>query len=287
MNEGLRPYLDRFCLVYLDDILIYSRTEKEHVEHLRIILDKLRVHKLYCKLSKCEFLRSHLSSLGHNISSDSIGVGERKFHAIRCWERPKNLVNVHGFPGLCDYYRRFVRNFSTIAGPLTNLTRKDVAFEWTPAQEAAFTQLKEALMNTPILRNSDSTLPFDVQTDASETGVGAVLQQKSKDGTRPVAYMSRKLHAAEKNYTVHERELLAVVDALREWRPYFLGHKFVLKTDHRLLQHLQTQPQLSRRQARWVLFLQEYDFEWEHVLGPFNRAADALSRHGESPIHAT
>jgi hypothetical protein len=134
----------------------------------------------------------------------------------------------------------------------------------------AFTQLKEALMNTPILRNADSTLrfKFEVQTDASETGVGAVLQQKSEDCTRPVAYMSRKLNAAEQNYSVHERELLAVVDALRDRRPYLLGHKFVVKTDHRPLQHLQTQLQLSRRQARWVLFLQEYDFEWEYVLGP-------------------
>jgi hypothetical protein len=136
--------------------------------------------------------------------------------------------------GRCDYYRCFVRNFSTIAAPLTNLTKKDVAFEWTPTQEVAFTQLKEALMNTPILRNADSKLPFEVQTDASETGVSAVLQQKSEDGTRPEAYMSRKLNAAEQNYSVHERELLAVVDALRDWRPYLLGHKFVVKIDHML-----------------------------------------------------
>jgi Reverse transcriptase (RNA-dependent DNA polymerase) len=138
--------LDRFRLAYLDDILIYSRAEKEHVKHLPMVLDKLRVQKLYCKLSKWEFLRSHLSYLGQNISSDCIGVEERKVHAIRSWERPKNLVNVQSFLGLGNYYRRFVRNFSTIAGPITNLTRKDVAFEWTPAQEAAFTQLKEALM---------------------------------------------------------------------------------------------------------------------------------------------
>jgi hypothetical protein len=146
MNELLRPYLDRFCLVYLDYILIYSGTYKERVEHLRITLDKLRGHKLYCKLSKYEFLRSHLHYLGHNISSEGIGEEEHKVHAIRCWERPKNLVNVQSFLGLCYYYRRFVRNFSTIAGPLTNLTRKYFAFEWTPAQEAAFTQLKEAFI---------------------------------------------------------------------------------------------------------------------------------------------
>jgi transposase InsO family protein len=287
MNEVLRPYLDKFCLVYLDDILVYSKTKNEHVEHLRIILTKLREHQLYCKLSKCEFLRSSLTYLGHHISFEGIGVEERKVNAIRCWERPKNLVNLQSFLGLCNYYRKFVRNFSSIAAPLTNLTKKSVTFEWTSVQETAFTQLKEALMNTPILRNADNSLPFEVQTDASETGIGAVLQQKSEDGILPVAYMSRKLNAAEQNYSVHERELLAVVDSLREWRSYLLGHRFIVKTDHRPLQHLQTQPQLSRRQARWVIFLQEYDFDWEYVTGPSNRAADSLSRQNFPPVHAT
>jgi RNase H-like domain found in reverse transcriptase len=120
-------------------------------------------------------------------------------------------------------------------------------------------------MSTPILRNADSTLPFEVQTDVSETGVGAVLRKKCEDGTRPVAYMSRNLNAAEQNYSVHDRDLLAVVDALQDWRSYLLVHKLVVKTDHIPLQHLQTQPQLSRRHARWVLFLQEYDFKWEYV----------------------
>jgi RNase H-like domain found in reverse transcriptase len=150
--------------------------------------------------------------------------------------------------------------------------------------ECGFHAAKNALMKTPILPNSDSTLPFEVQTDASGIGVGAVLQQKSEYCTRPVAYMSRNLKAAEQNYTVREQGLLAAVDALRDWRPYLPRHKFVVKIDHRPLQYLQTQPQLSRRQARWALFLQEYDFEWDYVSGPSNRAA---SRYGYSPIHAT
>ena len=187
MNEVLRPYLDKFCLVYLDDILIYSRDEKEHLEHIRLVLEKLREHRLYAKMSKCEFLRSTISYLGHNISSAGIGVEERKIWAVSSWERPKNLVNLQSFLGLCNYYRKFVRNFSTIATPLTNLTKSKIPFEWNHEQEKAFTQLKEALMNTPILRCADSSLPYEVQTDASETGIGAVLQQNDENGTRPIA----------------------------------------------------------------------------------------------------
>jgi RNase H-like domain found in reverse transcriptase len=147
------------------------------------------------------------------MSSAGIGVEERKIWAVSSWERPKNLVNLQSFLGLCNYHRKFVRNFSTIATPLT---KSKTPFEWNHEQETAFTQLEEALMNTPILRCADISLPYEVQTDASETGIGAVLQQKDENGTRPVAYMSRKLNAAEENYTVYDRELLAVVGALQK-----------------------------------------------------------------------
>jgi hypothetical protein len=146
MNEVLRPYLHKFCLVYLDDILIYSRDEKENLEQIRLALEKLREHRLYAKMSKCEFLRSNISSLGPSISSAVIGVEERKIWAVRSWERPKNLVNLQSFLGLCNYYRKFVRNFSTIATTLTNLTKSEIPFEWNHQQETACTQLKDALM---------------------------------------------------------------------------------------------------------------------------------------------
>jgi transposase InsO family protein len=287
MNEVLRPYLDEFCLVYLDDILIYSKTEEEHIQHLRSILEKLREHRLYAKLSKCELFQSSLLYLGHRISASGIGVEDRKIRAIRNWVRPRTLVNLQSFLGLCNYYRRFVMNFSQIAAPLTDLTKSNVPYEWGKRQESAFTQLKESLMSAPILRCADSSIPFQVQADASETGLGAILQQKDKNGIRPVAYMSRKLNAAEQNYPPHERELLAVVDALREWRCYLMGRKFLVKTDHRPLQYLQTQQTLSRRQARWVIFLQNYDFDWEYVTGKSNGAADALSRQEELRLPAT
>jgi hypothetical protein len=233
---------------------------------IRLVLEMLRENRLYAKMSKWEFLRSTISYLGHNISSAGIGVEERKIWAIRSLERPKNLVNLQSFLGPCNYYRKLARNFNTIVTPLTNLTKSKIPFEWNHDRETAFTQLKEALMNTPILRCADSSLPYEVQTDASETGIGAVLQKKDENGTHPVAYMSGKLNAAEKTDTVHERELLDVVGALQEWKAYFLGNKFIVNPDHRPLQYLQTQAHLSRREARWVTFLQDFHFDWEYYL---------------------
>ena len=278
MNEVLRPYLDRFCLVYLDDILIYSRTREEHLEHIRLVFSQLRKHRLYAKLSKCAFMRSNLTYLGHNISNQGISVEERKIHAINSWERPQNVVNVQSFLGLCNYYRRFVPHFARIAAPLTDLTKKTNPFSWGSSQEMSFNNLKAALLKAPVLRCADYSLPFEVQSDASGVGLGAVLQQTDDHGTRPVAYYSRKLNSAEQNYAPHEQELLAIVSALREWRCYLLGRKFTVKTDHKPLQYLQDQKQLSRRQARWILFLQEFDFNYVYIPGRSNHAADALSR---------
>jgi Reverse transcriptase (RNA-dependent DNA polymerase)/RNase H-like domain found in reverse transcriptase len=176
MNDVLRPFLDIFCLVCLDDILIYSRTEDEHISHLRAVLEKLREHRLYAKLSKCEFFQTNLVYLGHRISASGISVEDKKISAIRNWVRPRSLVNLQSFLGSCNYYRKFVKNFSQIASPLTDLTKRAVPYTWTERQEGAFTQLKEALTSAPILRCADSALPFEVQADASETGLGAVLQ---------------------------------------------------------------------------------------------------------------
>jgi RNase H-like domain found in reverse transcriptase len=197
------------------------------------VLNTLRDHRLYAKLRKCELFTSSLLYLGHHISASGIGVEEKKISAIRNWVRRRTLVNLQSFLGLCNYYRKFVMNFSQMAAPLTDLTRRDTPYTWGENQECAFTQLKEALMSAPILRCADSSLPFQVQADASETGLRAILQQKDENGIRPVAYMSRKLNSAEQNYPPHERELLAVVDALRERRCYLMGRKFLVKTDHR------------------------------------------------------
>jgi hypothetical protein len=159
MNDVLRPYLDLFCLVYLDDILVYSKTREEHLEHIRLGFSQLRKHRLYAKLSKCAFMRSSLTYLGHNISDHGISVEERKIHAIKSRERPQNVVNVQSFLGLRNYYRRFVPEFARIAAPLTDLTKKANTFSWGSSQETSFNNLKEALLQAPVLRCANYSLP--------------------------------------------------------------------------------------------------------------------------------
>jgi Reverse transcriptase (RNA-dependent DNA polymerase) len=145
MNDVLRPYLDRFCLVYLEDILIYSKTREEHLEHIRLVFSQLRKHRLYAKLSKCAFMRCSLKYLGHNISNHGISVAERKIHAIQSWERPQNVFNLQSLLGMCNYYRRFVPQFARLAAPLTDLTKKTNPFSWGSSQETSFNNLKNGI----------------------------------------------------------------------------------------------------------------------------------------------
>lgn len=214
MNNILRPYLDDFVLVYLDDILIYSKTAGEHVNHLRTILQILRDHELYGKLSKCEFLKQEIEYLGHIISKNGIQVNPKKIEAVKNWEIPKNVTQVQSFLGLCNYYRRFVKDFATVPTPLTDITRKDKGYKWEVEEQQSFDELKNLLTNAPVLRCADPNIPYQLTADASQTGVGAVLTQTDENGTRPVAYASRKLIPAEQDYSTHERELLAIKYAL-------------------------------------------------------------------------
>ena len=189
-----------------------------------------------------------------------------------------NVSEVRSFLGLAGYYRRFIKNFARIAAPLTNLTRKNHPFAWSLREGEAFNQLKTVLQNAPVLQLADQQKDYIVTTDASDYAMGAVLSQVWDDGEHPVAFESRKMNPAEQNYPTHERELLAVIHALRTWRHYLLGRKFIIVSDHHSLKYLQTQPQLSRRQARWLEFLAEFDFEIVHRPGKSNVVADALSR---------
>jgi hypothetical protein len=250
MNRVFREYLDKFVQVFIDDILIYSRTTKEHDEHLRLVLQCLREHKLYGKLSKCSFYQSRIHYLGHVISGEGIAVDPSKVEAIMEWPAPTNVTEVRSFMGLAGYYRRFEKCAE------------------------AFQRLKELLTTTPILKVPDMDADFLVFTDASKEGLGGVLMQ---DG-RVIAYISRKLRRHEENYATHDLELLAIVYALKVWRHYLVGRKFELKTDHCGLQHIFTQSDLNARQRRWSELLSEYDFEITYIKGTVNRVADALSR---------
>ncbi|KAJ9530991.1 hypothetical protein QJQ45_001002 [Haematococcus lacustris] len=291
MNDIFRQELDDHVIVYLDDILIFSRTHEEHARHLDRVLSLLRQHKLYAKLSKCEFGRSQTQFLGHIITSTGIACDPNKVVAINSWPVPTTVHEVRSFLGLANYYRRFVNNFSTIAEPLTALTQADGhdkqgKVTWTSAQQSAFDALKHALTSAPILIAPDPTQPYTLRCDASGIGIGAVLSQGTGPAERVVAYHSRKLLPAERNYPTHEQELLSLVEALKVWRHYLLGAHFTLLTDNWANKHLQTQPRLdSKRQARWMEVLQEYNCHIDHIPGKHNVVADALSRRSDYQLY--
>ena len=278
MQQTFRKYLDDFVIVFLDDVLVYSRSKEEHDKHLRIVLETLRENKLYAKLSKCEFYSKEISFLGHVINEHGIKMEPSKVDAVSKWPQPKNVHDIRSFLGLAGYYRRFVKDFSKIASPLTELLHKSKKFQWTDEQEQAFHTLKVAVSSAPVLIVPDPKLAYTVLTDASGYAIGAALCQDHGNGLQPCAYLSRKMNEHEKNYPVHEQELLAIVHALREWRHYLLGNRFTVITDHRSLQYLATQDKLSARQTRWSEFLQQFDFEIKYRPGKENDVADGLSR---------
>ncbi|GJX91468.1 putative reverse transcriptase domain-containing protein [Tanacetum coccineum] len=220
-------YLDKFVIVFIDDILIYSKTREEHEVHIGLILEFLKGEKLYAKFSKCKFWLREVQFLGHVINGDGIHVDPSKIEAVRNWEAPRTLSEVRSFLGLAGYYRKFIENFSKIAKPLTVLTQKSKTFDWGEEQENAFLTLKDKLCNTPVLALLDGPEDFVVYCDASGLGLGCVLMQRGK----VIAYASRQLKIHEKNYTTHDLELGAVVFALKIWRHYLYRKKSVIYTD--------------------------------------------------------
>ena len=251
---------------------------------MKIVLYILKKHSLFAKLSNCDFMKNNIEYLGHVIRDDGIQLNRKKIEAVKDWEAPQNMKQVQSFLGLSNYYRRFEKDFATIATPLTNLTRKDIPFQWRQTEEKAFELLKKKLTEAPVLRCADPSLPYQLTSDASETGVGAVLTQTDDSRCRPIAYASRKLNPAEQGYSTHERELLAIIYALQTWKPYLYGGKFTIMTDRHPLKYLDTQKTLSRRQARWVEFMQEFDYEISYIKGKSNIVADALPRQ-DNEVH--
>jgi len=216
MNRIFWSYLDQFVVVFIDDILIYSESKEEHADHLRVVLEVLREHKLYGKLSKCEFWLDEVQFLGHVISAQLIAVDPAKIETVVKWERPQTVTEVRSFLGMIGYYRRFVEGFSNMVNPWTQLTRKDQPFSWTDECEVCFEDMKRRLTTAPILVILDTTIGFEVYCDSSYQGLGCVLMQEK----RPVAYASRQLKVHEKNYPTHDLELVAIVFALKTRRHY-------------------------------------------------------------------
>ncbi|WVZ51775.1 hypothetical protein U9M48_002886 [Paspalum notatum var. saurae] len=220
MNSVFMNELDKFVVVFIDDILVYSKNEKEHEEHLRIVLSRLREHKLYAKFSKCAFWLKEVAFLGHILSAKGVAVDPSKVEDVLNWKQPQTMTEIRSFLGLAGYYRRFIKDFSKIAKPMTALTQKNAKFAWSSKCEEAFGTLKKLLTSAPVLAQPDITKPFDVYCDASGSGLGCVLMQEG----RVIAYASCQLRKHEVNYPTHDLEPLAVVYALKKWRHYLLGN---------------------------------------------------------------
>ncbi|GJW74646.1 putative reverse transcriptase domain-containing protein [Tanacetum coccineum] len=257
MNRVCKPYLDKFVIVFIDDILIYSKNKQEHAEHLKLILELLKKEQLYAKFSKCEFWIPKVQFLGHVIDSQGIHVDPAKIESVKDWASPKSATEIRQFLGLAGYYRRFIEGFSKIAKPMTKLTQKKIKFEWSDKAEAAFQLIKQKLCSAPILALPEGNEDFIAYCDASIKGLGAVLMQREK----VIAYASRQLKIHEKNYTTHDLELGAVVFALKIWRHYLYGTRCTVFTDHKSLQHILDQKELNMRQRRWLELLSDYDCE--------------------------
>jgi hypothetical protein len=277
MNSVFMDYLGKFVVVFIDDILIYSQSEEEHVEHLKMVLQRLREHQLYAKLSKYEFWIHEVLFLGHIINQDGLAVDPKKVADILNWKAPKDVRGIKSFIRMAGYYRRFIEGFSKISRPMTALLAKKVEFKWTQKCQEAFEELKEKLSTTPVLVLPDVHKPFSVYCDASYTGLGCVLMQEG----RVVAYSSRQLKIHERNYPTHDLELATVVHALKTWRHYLYGQKCDIYTDHKSLKYIFTQSELNMRQRRWLELIKDYELEIHYHPGKANVVADALSRKSQ------
>jgi hypothetical protein len=270
INSVFMPELDKFIIVFIDDILIYSKNLEDHARHLHIILQRLREHHLYAKFSKCEFWLDTVKFLGHTISSDGISVDPSKIQEVMDWEPPTLVHQIRSFLGLASYYRRFIPNFSKIAKPMTELLKKGVKFSWNEKYEEAFHTLRAYLTIAPVLAQLDNSKPFDVYCDASGIRLGCVLMQNN----RVIAYASRALRTHEQNYPAHDLELATIIHALKIWRHYLMGTKCNIYTDHKSLKYIFTQANLNMRQRRWLELIKDYDLEVHYHP---DVVADALS----------
>ena len=275
-----------WCIIYLDDIIIYSKTQEEHVERLEAVFQKLSAASLKLKPSKCEFFKSQITYLGHIVSSEGIATDPKKIKAIQLWPRPETVTQIRKFTGLTNYYRKFIHNYAKVARPLHQLVSgenaklKRTTVKWTEECERSFLELKNLCSNTPVLAYPDYTRNFKLYTDASESGLGAVLTQVSKDKKeRPVAYASRTLSKSERNYDAHKLEFLALKWSITDrFHEYLYGGTFDVYTDNNPLTYILTSAKLDAIGQRWVASLGPYNFSLHYNPGCHNTVADSLSR---------
>jgi hypothetical protein len=267
------------CLIYLDDVIVFSQTFEEHVERLGEVFEKLSQSNLKLKPQKCNLFREEVGYLGHVVSAQGVQTDPAKIQKVKDWPAPTSLTEVRSFVGLCSYYRKFVRNFSDIASPLFQLTKKNTRFFWSSDCQAAFETLKEALIGSSVLAFPDFEKPFLLDTDASDLGVGSVLSQVYEDGERVIAYFSTTHSPQEANYSVTRKELVAVIKSVKHFRHYLYGRKFRLRTDHGSLRWLHNFKQPTGQVARWIEFLSSYEYDIVFRPGNKHKNADAMSRY--------
>jgi RNase H-like domain found in reverse transcriptase/Reverse transcriptase (RNA-dependent DNA polymerase) len=267
--------------VYLDDILIYSSMPDEHRDTTHEVLRRLRAHDLYLRPEKCEFDREEVEYLGLIIKKGEVTMDPIKVKAVTDWPTPRNLRELRGFLGFANFYRRFIKDFAKLARPLNDLTKKDIQWTWNISQRQAFQTLKESFSRRPILAVYKPNCPMRLEVDASGYATGGVLLQKLDDNRwHPIAFRSQSMVEAERNYEIYDKEMLTIIRALEDWRHYLEGlpRSFDIISDHRNLEYWHTAQNLTRRQARWSLYLSCFDFHLTHKPGTANTQADPLSR---------
>ena len=278
MGHILRGLEYRYALIYIDDIIIFSKSVEEHLAHLEEVFRRLRDANVKLNPKKCSFAKQKVEYLGHLVTPQGIKPNPAKIKVVQEFPTPTNLKELRNFLGLATYYRRFVKGFSNIASPLNALTRKGVKFVWTEACSDAFDKLKRALVSAPILAYPNFKEPFLLFVDASSTGIGFTLAQEQNGNEVVIAYNGRGLNHAEQNYSTTEREALALIEGIKKFQPYLHNHKFTVVTDHSSLQWLMNIKDATGRLARWSLLLQQYDFNIIHRPGKHHGNADGLSR---------
>ena len=285
MNSALREHIGKFCHIYIDDIVIWSNSIDEHKRHIDIIMKALEKAKLFCNKKKCKFFLLELDFLGHHISAREIEPNASKVQRILDWPTPQNSTDVRAFLGLVRYLASFLPLLAERTRILTPLTTKEAKsnFDWTALHQAAFEDIKKLVVGSTCLTVIDHSNPGNnkifITCDASDWRTGACLSfGETWETARPVAYDSMQLNSAERNYPIHEKELLAIIRALKKWRSDLLGSEFIVYTDHRTLENFDTQRDLSRRQLRWQEFMSQYEMAITYIRGEDNCVADALSQ---------
>ncbi|QRW17416.1 Retrotransposable element Tf2 protein [Rhizoctonia solani] len=284
MNKLFKDLLDVCVIIYLDDILIYSRDDAIHTQHVHEVLRRLMDNQLFCKASKCTFHVTSVEYLGIIVSDKGFSLDKLKIQAVQEWPTPTKVKEVQLFLGFANFLRRFVANFSHMARPLHNLVKKDVPWKWDTREQEAFQGLKDAITNAPVLCHADPSRPYFLETDASGAALGSILSQRQEDGRlHPLGFLSKSFKGAKQNYNTHDKELLAIIRSFEYWRIFLEGtaHPVTVFTNHRNLEYWKESQTFNRCHARWHLLLAGYNFQIVYRPGKQSGKPDALSRHAD------